>query len=107
MPSDRGVSRSSRGGRRLPSTAGEGEPQDLSVDRSVLAPEPSTVVRQSVALAHRPDLRCDLRVTIAWQVGEQVVLDLKGQVAGQQVKERTALQVARAEQLAPVPAAPR
>src|SRR5438309_4899977 len=88
------------GGRRRSSATGEGEPQDLPVDRSVLAPEPATVVGQSVALAHRPDLRCDLRVAAARQVGEEVVLDLKGQVAGQQVKETTDLQVARAEQLA-------
>src|SRR5207237_9094849 len=95
------------GGWRCCSAAGEGEPENLLVDRSVLAPELATVVRQSVPLAHRSDLRCDLRVAAARQVGEQVVLDLEGQVACQQVKEPTALQVARAEQLAPVPAAAR
>ena len=33
-------------------------------------------VRQAVALEELPDLRCDLRVAVAGQVGEEVVLDL-------------------------------
>src|SRR5205085_10179575 len=37
-------------GRRLCSAAGEGEPQDLPVDRLVLAPEPTTVVRQACTI---------------------------------------------------------
>ena len=62
----------------------------------------SGVVRQRVAFAEVLDPWGDLGVAGARHVGEQVVLDLVAEVAAHDVKERAAVDVGRAEQLADV-----
>ena len=63
------------------------------------------VVRQAVAPADLLHLDRDLGVAVGGDVGEEVVLDLVAEVAGQHVEELAAGDVGRAEQLAVVPLA--
>ena len=63
------------------------------------------VVVQVVLLEERLHLGGDLGVPVGRQVGEEVVLDLVGEVAGHQVRELPAGDVGRAEHLADVPLA--
>jgi hypothetical protein len=58
-----------------------------------------------VALADLADPGRDLRVPAGREVGEQVVLDLVAQVAGEEVEDATPGQVRRAEDLTQVPMA--
>ena len=63
------------------------------------------VVGQPVAAADVAHARRDLGVAAGGHVGVEVVLDLEAQVAREQVKQRAAVDVRRAQQLAHVPAA--
>src|SRR6202035_5684184 len=87
--------------------AGEGEPQDRAVDRAELPVQRTRVVGQPVSVADVPHAGRDLGVAAGGHVGVEMMLDLKAQVAGQQVKHGAAIDVRRAEQLAHVPSATR
>ncbi len=66
------------------------------MDGSELLVQRAGVVGQAVATAHVAHARCDLGVAAGGHVGVEVMLDLEAEVAGQQVKERAAVDV-RAE----------
>src|SRR5207302_563264 len=92
---------------RPPETRREAQPRDLPEHRAVLLGEAAGGVGEVVALAHRAHLGSDLRVAIAGQVGETVVLDLEAEVAAHEMEQTATLDVGRAEHLAHVPAAAR
>src|SRR6202007_175277 len=92
---------------RARTPAGEREPQDRAVHRAELLAQRAGVVRQLVAPADVAHARCDLGVAVGRHVREQVVLDLKAEIAAEQVKQRSAVDVGGAEALAYVPAAAR
>ncbi len=96
-----------RAGLRPRLAAREREPQDRALHHPELLRERARVVGQPVALADVLDLRRDLRVAGARHVGEQVVLDLVAEVAADDVEQRAAVDVRRADELAHVPAAAR
>src|SRR5689334_15522304 len=79
--------------------------EDAREHAAVLGPEPAAVVAHAVARADFAHARGDVGVARRRQVGEQVVLDLVAEVAGQPVEGAAALEVARAEDLAQVPLA--
>jgi class 3 adenylate cyclase len=68
-------------------SAGEGQPDDGSLDGAELVSEATGVVGQSVAFADVFDLGCDLGVAARGHVREDVVFDLVAQVARQDVKQ--------------------
>ena len=84
------------------SAAGEGEAQDGALDGAELPEQRPGVVGQGVAFAEVLDPGRDLGVAGAGHVGKEVVLDLVAEVAAHHVKERTALDVRRADHLADV-----
>ena len=77
---------------------------DRAVDGPELLAERAGVVGQPVAVADVAHAGRDLGVAAGGQVGVEVVLDLEAQVAGEQMKERAAVDVRRAEQLPRIPA---
>src|SRR5271165_3521893 len=81
------------------------ELDDLAHDASELLVQRTGVVGDAVALADLPDLVGDLAVAVGGEVGEQVVLDLVAEVAGEDMKDLAAGQVGRAEHLTVVPLA--
>jgi hypothetical protein len=68
-------------------SAGEGQPDDGSLDGAELVSEATGVVGQFVAFADVFDLGCDLGVAARGHVEEEVVFDLVAQVARQDVKQ--------------------
>src|ERR1700730_2640357 len=79
--------------------AGKREPQDRPLDGAELLAEPSAVVGKPITLADVLHLRRYLRVPAGRHIGEEVVLNLVAQVAGQHVEHGRALDVRRPEQL--------
>ncbi len=97
------VIRSLRRGRARPR---EREPHDLAAHLAELPVQRPGVVRQPVALADLPHLPRDLGVAAGRHVGEQVVLDLVAEVAGEDVEQRRRpVEVRRSEDLAAIPLA--
>ena len=75
------------------------------MDRAQLLAQGPGVVGQAVAVADVAHARRDLRVATGGHVRVEVVLNLEGEVAREQVEEGAAVDVGRAGQLAHVPAA--
>src|SRR5690606_26281766 len=92
---------SRRSGRRWPlPRPRQSQAQDALPDRTRLPSQRSGCVRQAEPLAQGADPRRDLRVPVAGQVGEQMMLDLVAEVTAHDVEEAAAVDIARAEQLA-------
>src|ERR1700737_138188 len=86
--------------------AREGEAHYRAVYAAELLAQRAGVVGQAVAPADVAHARSNLRVAAGWQVRIQVVLDLEAEVAAEEVKQRAAVDVRRAQQLAHVEPAP-
>jgi hypothetical protein len=80
-------------GRGVP--PGKARAQDGALHRAELCEERSGVVGQRVALAQVLDPRCDLGLSAARHVGEEVVLDLVAEVAAPDVEQRAAVDMAK------------
>src|SRR3954454_4078391 len=91
-----------RAGLRPRLAAGERQADDRALHHAPLLEGRAGVVRQLVALADLPHARGDLAVARARHVREEVVLHLVAEVAGDDVEERAALDVRRADELADV-----
>ena len=72
-------------------------------DCHVLPQERSCCVRQVVLIAQGAYAFADLGVSVARQVGEQVVLDLVAQVAAHERHQRAGVKVGRSQHLSQVP----
>src|ERR1700757_767103 len=81
----------------------EGQLDDLTHDGAELLRQRAAVVRDAVPFADLLHLGRNLGIPTGRQVGEQVVLDLVRQVAGQQMKGLAPGQIRRTQDLAEVP----
>ena len=103
QPQTLGASRTFAAARGRGSAPGHGESADLAHHGGELLRQRALVVRDAVALADLLHLDRDLRVAERGDVGEQVVLDLVRQIAGQDVEQLSSGEVGRAEDLPEVP----
>src|SRR3712207_803717 len=92
-----------REGRVLKPAVRQGESDDAVPGARDLPRQWPGVVGQAVTIEQVPDLRRDLVVAVAREIGEQVVLDLVGQVAGHQVHHSAPGDVGGTEHLSQVP----